>query len=212
MSDRRQLPTWTVDLNAFKKNWWSNEVTINPSGCSHGYGRVRRRSPRLVVPGLAIGRRATLRFIGMMGRRSPGQRLPFGASVLAWYDQETNGFVVWLLLAIFLAIWTSFHVISNSATVLHDDLLEVFVWSQHPAAGYSKQPPLAGLMAAGWFKIFPPTNWSFALLATANAATALSAVYLIGRRYLASDKRLFVLLLLLLTPFYQFHSHNFSTN
>ncbi len=148
----------------------------------------------------------------MIAERSPGRGLPFVAAVSAWYDKESNGSAVWLLLAIFLAIWTSFHVISNAATVPHDDLLEVFVWSQHPAAGYSKHPPLAGLMAAGWFKIFPPADWSFALLAMANAATGLLAVYLIGRRYLTSNKRLFVLLLLLLTPFYQFLSHNFSTN
>ena len=101
--------------------------------------------------------------------------------------------------------------IAYSATVLHDDLLEVFVWSQHPAAGYSKQPPLAGLIATGWFTIFPPADWSFELLAMANSAIALFAVYLIARRYLNGDKRLLALLPLLLTPFYQFHSQRFST-
>ncbi|MGC2517953.1 MAG: glycosyltransferase family 39 protein, partial [Burkholderiales bacterium] len=70
----------------------------------------------------------------------------------------------------------------------------------------------AGLIATGWFTIFPPADWSFELLAMANSAIALFAVYLIARRYLNGDKRLLALLLLLLTPFYQFHSQRFSTN
>jgi len=148
----------------------------------------------------------------MIAGHSSSRGLPFNTAVAAWYDHESDGLAICILLAAFVAAWTSFHTIAYSATVLHDDLLEVFVWSQHPAAGYSKQPPLAGLIATGWFTIFPPADWSFELLAMANSAIALFAVYLIARRYLNGDKRLLALLLLLLTPFYQFHSQRFSTN
>ena len=45
-----------------------------------------------------------------------------------------------------------------------------------------------------------------------NAALSLFFVDLIARRYLSGDKRLLVLLLLMLTPFYQFHSVRFASN
>ena len=45
-----------------------------------------------------------------------------------------------------------------------------------------------------------------------NAAVALFAIDRIARRYLSGDKRLLVLLLLLLTPFYQFQAQRFASN
>ncbi len=67
-------------------------------------------------------------------------------------------------------------------------------------------------MAAAWFAVFPVADWSFRLLAMVNAAVALFAVERIARLYLPGDKRLLVLLLLLLTPFYQFHAQRFASN
>src|SRR5262249_41381760 len=72
--------------------------------------------------------------------------------------------------------------------------------------------PLAPLIAAGWFSLFPPTNWAFHLLATVNAAVGLYATDRIARRYLDGDKRIAVLLLLLLTPFYQFIGQRFGAD
>lgn len=138
--------------------------------------------------------------------------LSLRAVVGAWYDQERNGRAIWILLALFVAFWVCFHLIVFSAIGLSDDLIEVFNWSRHLSAGYSKHPPLAGLMAAAWFSVFPIAEWSFHLLAMVNCAIALFAIYMIAGRYVAGDKRLVVLLLLLLTPFYQFHGQRFSTN
>jgi hypothetical protein len=45
-----------------------------------------------------------------------------------------------------------------------------------------------------------------------NAAAGLFATDLIARRYLEGDKRILVLLLLLLTPFYQFHGQRFASS
>ena len=67
-------------------------------------------------------------------------------------------------------------------------------------------------MAAAWFAIFPAADWSFHLLAMVNAAIALFAIDRIAKLYLSGDKRLLVLLLLLLMPFYQFHSQRFGAN
>ena len=85
-------------------------------------------------------------------------------------------------------------------------------WGLHPSPGYYKHPPLAGLAAGVWFLVFPATDWSFHLFAMCNSALALYATYLIARRYLDGDKRIVAVLLLLLTPFYQFHGQRFSTN
>ncbi len=144
---------------------------------------------------------------------SPDRWFLLGPRIAAWYEGERDdGRAVWILLALFVAVWTLFQIIAFAPVCLHDDMLEVFAWSRHPSAGYGKHPPLAALLAAAWFAVFPAANWSFELLATVNAAVALFAVDLIARRYVAPDRRLLVLLLLLLTPFYQFHSQRFSPN
>jgi 4-amino-4-deoxy-L-arabinose transferase-like glycosyltransferase len=140
-------------------------------------------------------------------RFAPVERL-----VGAWFDREPGGRATFILMALFVAIWTTFQIISFSSLGLHPDLVELYAWSQHPSAGYPKHPPLGALIVAAWFTVFPAADWSFHLLAMTNAALALFAIDLIARCYLSGDKRLFVLLFLLLTPFYQFHSFNFNAN
>src|SRR5205807_7864055 len=137
---------------------------------------------------------------------------PITRGIDAWYDAARDGRAIWILLALFVAAWTSFQVISYASIGLHPDLLEVYAWGRHPSAGYNKHPPLGGLVTAAWFAVFPATDWSFHLLAMLNAAVALYAVDCIARRYVDGDKRVFVLLLLLFTPFYQFHGQRFGSN
>ncbi|HZO46581.1 MAG TPA: glycosyltransferase family 39 protein [Xanthobacteraceae bacterium] len=139
----------------------------------------------------------------------PPARIAVGIN--RWFDAVPSGRALWVFLALFVAIWTSFQIISYASIDLHFDLVEVFAWSQHLAPGY-KHPPLAALVAAAWFSVFPIADWSFHLLAMVNAAVAFYAIDLIARRYVDGDKRLLVLLLLLLTPLYQFHGQRFSTN
>lgn len=140
-------------------------------------------------------------------RLAPVERL-----IGAWFDREPGGRATLTLLVLFVAVWTTFQIVSFSSLDLHFDAVEVYGWSQHPSAGYYKHPPLSALIAAAWFSVFPAADWSYHLLAMINAAIALYAIDLIARRYLTGDKRLFVLLFLLLTPSYQFHSVKFSTN
>ena len=129
-----------------------------------------------------------------------------------WYELEYSGYAVWIFLTGFVAIWTCFQVLSFASVDLHPDMVEVFAWSRHLSFGYYKHPPLNALIAAAWFSVLPVADWSFHLLAMVNSAIALLGVDLISRRYLSGDKRLLVLLLLVLTPFYQFHGQRFSTN
>lgn len=130
----------------------------------------------------------------------------------AWLGNANRGSAIWFMLVPFVAAWSTYQIVSYSSIDLHPDFLEVFAWSRHLSAGYYKHPPLAAIIAAAWFQVFPIADWSFYLLSATNAAVALFFVDLIARRYLSAERRLLVPLLLLLTPFYQFRSEPFSTN
>src|SRR5215207_8070370 len=106
---------------------------------------------------------------------------PIEHAIDAWFDRERDGRAVAILLLVFVAAWTAFHVVSQASVDLHPDLLEVYAWGRHPSAGYYKHPPLGGLIAGAWFSIFPVADWSFHLLAMVNAAVALFAIDRIAR-------------------------------
>ena len=136
----------------------------------------------------------------------------FGRAFGTWLDNAPKGLATRFLVLWFVLLYTAFAVVSSASVGLHPDLLDTYARSLHPAAGYDGQPPLAALMAAGWFSLFPPTDWAFHLLAMVNAALGLYATDRIARRYLDGDKRIAVLLLLLLTPFYQFMGQRFGAD
>jgi Dolichyl-phosphate-mannose-protein mannosyltransferase len=135
-----------------------------------------------------------------------------GSALGTWLDFARTGVATRFFLLWFVVLYTAFQILSFASLGLNPDLLELYALGLHPAAGYAKHPPLGALMAGGWFAVFPPTDWAFYLLAMANAALGLFATDLIARRYLQGDKRILVLLLLLLTPFYQFHGARFNAN
>jgi hypothetical protein len=129
----------------------------------------------------------------------------------AWFDAPGRCATA-ILLILFVLVWTLFQVLSFASTDLQPDFVEVYAWSRHPSLGYYKHPPLGALITAIWFSAFPVSDWAFRLLAMVNSATALFAIDLISRRFLNGDKRITVLLLLLLTPFYQFRGEPFGAN
>jgi 4-amino-4-deoxy-L-arabinose transferase-like glycosyltransferase len=129
----------------------------------------------------------------------------------AWLDAP-NGRATAALLVMFVLAWTLFQELSYASIDLHPDLVEVYAWGRHPSLGYYKHPPLGGLISALWFSVLPPRDWAFQLLSMVNAAIGLYAAALIANRYLTGDKRLTAVLLLLLTPFYQFHGERFASN
>jgi len=137
--------------------------------------------------------------------------MAFARSAGAWFDAPT-GTAISILLGLFTLLWTLFHIISFASTDLHPDFLEVYAWSRHPSLGYYKHPPLDAWIAWLWFHLLPAQDWAFWLLAMVNAAVALFAIDCIARHRLSGDKRIVALLLLLLTPFYQFRAQPFGAN
>ncbi|WBL82666.1 glycosyltransferase family 39 protein [Bradyrhizobium xenonodulans] len=141
--------------------------------------------------------------------RAPAQwRRPF----LRWLDGVEAGWAVPLLLVSFVAIWTLYLVVAYAGGGLHPDTLEAWTLGQHFAWGYHKHPPLMGWVVAAWTFVFPPSDWSLQLMAMANAGLALFFVDLIARQFVTGHKRILVLLLLMLTPAYQFHAQRFNAN
>jgi 4-amino-4-deoxy-L-arabinose transferase-like glycosyltransferase len=116
------------------------------------------------------------------------------------------------LLALFVGVWTAYQIVANSSIGLHPDNVEMFAWSRHPSAGYPLHPPLGALIAAAWFSVFPVSSWSLHLLMMTHSALALFIIDLIARRYVSNEKRILVLLVLLLTPIFQFRGDRFSVN
>ena len=57
----------------------------------------------------------------------PPARIAVGIN--RWFDAVPSGRALWIFLALFVAIWTSFQVVSYASIGLHYDLLEVFAWS-----------------------------------------------------------------------------------
>lgn len=148
----------------------------------------------------------------ILGRSVSNFAAPVMHAINGWYDRERDGRALQIALLLLVAAWTLFYIISYASIDLHPDLLESYAWSRQIEAGYYKHPPLVAWVLALWFAIFPAADGWFHLLAMANAALALYFVDLIAQRYLSGDKRLLVLVLLLLTPFYQFMAQRFSTN
>src|SRR5258708_9500033 len=97
---------------------------------------------------------------------------PLGRALATWLDHAPKGLATRFLLLWFVLLYTAFAIISSASVGLHPDLLDTYA---HPAAGYDGHAPLATLMAAAWFSLFPPTDWAFHLLAMVNPAVGLSA-------------------------------------
>ncbi|BBO07279.1 MULTISPECIES: glycosyltransferase family 39 protein [Bradyrhizobium] len=141
--------------------------------------------------------------------RAPARwRRPF----LHWLDGVEAGWAVPLLIGCFVAIWTLYLAIAYAGGGLHPDTLEAWMLGQHFAWGYHKHPPLTGWIAASWTSVFPLSDWSLQLMAMANAGLALIFVDRIARQFVTGHKRILVLLLLMLTPVYQFHAQRFNAN
>jgi len=115
------------------------------------------------------------------------------------------------LILIYAFIWAAFATISTGRG-LHADSLEAYAWGREFILGYYKHPPFWSWIAGLWFAVFPKTNFSFWFLSELNGAIGLAGAWaLIGR---FGDRRMQILgvLLLMLTPFYQFNAQRFNAN
>jgi 4-amino-4-deoxy-L-arabinose transferase-like glycosyltransferase len=132
--------------------------------------------------------------------------------LLRWLEGIEAGWAVPLLLLGFVAVWLAYRIFAFRYSDLHPDVLEAWISGRTFGWGGPKHPPLMGWVARAWTSIFPLTNWSFELMALTNSAMALWAIDLISRRFVRGDKRIVVLLLLMLTPIYQFYAMRFNAN
>src|ERR1700704_5005807 len=135
-------------------------------------------------------------------------RRPF----LKWLDAIDAGWGVPMLLIAFVTIWMVFLKVAYLSGDLHPDVLETWTLGRSFEWGNPKHPPLMGWIAHTWTSLFPLTDWSFQLLSMTNSAIALWSADLISRRFVRGDKRVVVLLLLMLLPTYQFHAQRFNAN
>jgi hypothetical protein len=144
--------------------------------------------------------------------RSDVAPAPWRRPFLTWLDGIEAGWAVPLLLVGLVAVWMAFLIIAYWSGDPHPDVLEAWSVGRTWAWGHAKHPPLMGWVAHLWTAVFPLTNWSMQLLAMVNSALALWLVDLISRRFVRGDKRIILLLLLMLTPAYQFHAQRFNAN
>lgn len=120
-----------------------------------------------------------------------------------------------LVLTAFVVLWTLAACLTHP--VLHHDMLETWVWGQHPALGYYKHPPLTAWMVGLWFSLMPRQDWAFYLLTYLNAAAGLWAVWLLAGRLFGqgaagANARAASVMLLCLTPFFTFQASKFNAN
>lgn len=147
-----------------------------------------------------------------IAKRSDRHPAAWRRPLIRWLEGIEGGWSLPLLLLCFVVAWLAYLSIAYLGSGLHPDVLETWTLGRHFAWGYPKHPPLMGWVAGAWTSLFPLTDWSLHLMAMANAALALWLVDLISRRFVAGDKRVIVLLLLMLTPAYQFHAQRFNAN
>jgi 4-amino-4-deoxy-L-arabinose transferase-like glycosyltransferase len=109
-------------------------------------------------------------------------------------------------------MWAVYGVLAKASQDIHADMSEQFALGRELAVGYDKHPPLAVYVVRLWFTLFPAADWAYYLLASTNAALALWIIWRLCGRYLAADKRVLGLALLMLVPFFNFHALKFNAN
>jgi len=129
----------------------------------------------------------------------------------ALIDPARRERAVLVSLAVNLALWTLYGTIAKSSQGLHHDMTELIAWSRDLAWGY-KHPPLAAAIVRVWFGAFPVAEWSYYLLAMLMPTITLWIVWRLSADYLAIEKRVVGLALLMLVPFFNFHALKFNVN
>lgn len=109
---------------------------------------------------------------------------------------------LWMLLLLYVLVWTTSSLVSNPNLDPYGDMLENFAWGQFFSWGELKHPPLLGWVTSFWFKVIPQGLAGYFLLAYLNAAVGLIGIYVLGRVYgLANLRTSAVLLLVLALPY-----------
>ncbi len=137
---------------------------------------------------------------------------PIGRLTAALCDPQRRERTVVAVLIGYALIWTLYGALAKGSQGVHFDMAELTAWSQHPAWGYVKHPPLAAWVVGAWFTVFPRTDWAFYLLSMSSVALALWIAWCIAGRYLDGEKRVLALAMLTLIPLLNFHPLKFNAN
>ena len=115
------------------------------------------------------------------------------------------------LILIYSLVWAAFATISTGRG-LHGDSLEAYTWGREFDLGYYKHPPFWSWIAGLWFAVFPKTNFSFWFLSELNGAIGLAGAWALIGRFGNRRMQMLGVLLLMITPFYQFNAQRFNAN
>jgi len=129
----------------------------------------------------------------------------------AFQPVSATTIVICALMVGYTLFWATYAQVSSS-TGVHIDSLEAFAWGREFQPGYYKHPPFWAWVAGLWFVVFPKTDWSFWLLSELNGALGLAGAYALMGRFCGQRTRVICVLLLMLTPFYQFNAMRFNAN
>ncbi|MDB5595616.1 MAG: undecaprenyl-phosphomannose:protein mannosyltransferase [Hyphomicrobiales bacterium] len=113
-----------------------------------------------------------------------------------------------LLHALFWSLFASV----SSGRGLHTDSLEAYGWGREFVFGYYKHPPFWAWVAGLWFTVFPKTDFAFLFLSELNGTLGLLGSWALMGRFCDNRMRALGVLLLMLTPFYQFNAERFNAN
>jgi len=91
---------------------------------------------------------------------------------------------VFIVLAVYAAIWTLYGIIAKSSQDVQFDAAELEVVSRDLEFGYAKHPPFAPWLMHGWFSLFPVRDWSYYLLAMTYVALGLWIAWRLFARFL----------------------------
>jgi len=119
--------------------------------------------------------------------------------------------VICALVLAYGLFWATYAQVSSSAGV-HIDSLEAYAWGREFRLGYYKHPPFWAWVAGLWFMVLPKTDWCFWLLSELNGALGLAGAYALMGRFCGQRTRVLCVLMLMLTPFYQFNALRFNAN
>ncbi len=125
----------------------------------------------------------------------------FRASARLIPDDPSIRAALFVLLLVYAVLWPAVAVLSHHSPPL--DMIEGFVWSLHPQAGYYKHPPLPAWIIAASVAMVGKQPLALLMLGPLSILAALIALWWLARQFL--DERLALVALLLTTTQFYFN-------
>lgn len=116
-------------------------------------------------------------------------------------DDPSTRAALLLLLLVYAVLWPLVALLSHHSPPL--DMIEGFVWSLHPQAGYYKHPPLPAWIIAASVALFGKQSLALLVLGPLSIVAALVALWWLARQFL--DERMSAVALFLATTQFYFN-------